>query len=244
MFKILETARDPSIRSNIVIALGDVAVSFSSIVDENSNELYKGLSDQDLVVKKNTLMVLTHLILNGMIKVKGQLGEMAKCLEDEEPRVSDLAKLFFTELSTKDNAIYNNLPDGKRSFFFFSGSVLLMERSVISHLSSGEHAVDEKAFQSTMRYIFSFIEKVSNVPPFISLQTHAMHRKNKPKTSSKSFANVSDCRKTRANGGTLRSASRCSRSSRSAPSRSSSRACNFTGISCTRRSCLGILQRF
>ncbi|KAG9309978.1 non-SMC mitotic condensation complex subunit 1-domain-containing protein [Chiua virens] len=141
LFKVLETSKDPSIRSNIVIALGDVAVSFSSIIDENSNELYKGLSDQDLVVKKNTLMVLTHLILNGMIKVKGQLGEMAKCLEDEEPRISDLAKLFFTELSTKDNAIYNNLPD------------------VISHLSSGEHAVEEKVFQSTMRYIFTFIEK-------------------------------------------------------------------------------------
>lgn len=85
---------------------------FSNIIDENSNELYKGLSDRNLVVKKNTLMVLTHLILNGMIKVKGQLGEMAKCLEDTEQRIADLAKLFFTELSTKDNAIYNNLPDG------------------------------------------------------------------------------------------------------------------------------------
>ncbi|OJA20254.1 hypothetical protein AZE42_02694 [Rhizopogon vesiculosus] len=145
LFKILETSKDPNIRSNIVIALGDVAVSFSNIVDENSNELYKGLSDGDLVVKKNTLMVLTHLILNGMIKVKGQLGEMAKCLEDEEPRISDLAKLFFTELSTKDNAIYNNLPD------------------VISHLSTGDHAVEEEIFKSTMRYIFSFIEKAS--PP-------------------------------------------------------------------------------
>lgn len=141
LFKILETSRDPNIRSNIVIALGDVAVSFSNIIDENSNELYKGLSDGDLVVKKNTLMVLTHLILNGMIKVKGQLGEMAKCVEDEEPRIADLAKLFFTELSTKDNAIYNNLPD------------------VISHLSTGDHAVEEEIFKSTMRYIFSFIEK-------------------------------------------------------------------------------------
>ncbi|KAI6123353.1 non-SMC mitotic condensation complex subunit 1-domain-containing protein [Pisolithus thermaeus] len=141
LFKILETSKDPDIRGNIVIALGDVAVSFSNIIDENSNELYKGLSDDDLVVKKNTLMVLTHLILNGMIKVKGQLGEMAKCLEDEDPRISDLAKLFFTELSTKDNAIYNNLPD------------------VISHLSTGEHGVSEEIFQSTMRYIFSFIEK-------------------------------------------------------------------------------------
>lgn len=67
-------------------------------------------------MKKNTLMVLTHLILNGMIKVKGQLGELAKCLEDPETRIADLAKLFFTELSTKDNAIYNNLPDGGRFF--------------------------------------------------------------------------------------------------------------------------------
>ncbi|TFK73027.1 hypothetical protein BDN72DRAFT_257566 [Pluteus cervinus] len=141
LFKILETSRDASIRSNIVIALGDVAVSFSNIIDENSNELYKGLSDKDLVVKKNTLMVLTHLILNGMIKVKGQLGEMAKCLEDPESRIADLAKMFFSELSTKENAIYNNLPD------------------VISHLSVGDHAVDEETFQSTLKYIFQFIEK-------------------------------------------------------------------------------------
>ncbi|KAH9998700.1 non-SMC mitotic condensation complex subunit 1-domain-containing protein [Russula vinacea] len=141
LFRILETSRDANIRSNIAIALGDVAVSFSTIVDENSDELYRGLSDPDLVVKKNTLMVLTHLILNGMIKVKGQLGEMAKCLEDEETRIADLAKLFFTDLSTKDNAIYNNLPD------------------VISHLSVGEHAMDEEGFQRTMRYIFTFIEK-------------------------------------------------------------------------------------
>lgn len=162
LFKILETSKDASIRSNIVIALGDVAVSFSSIIDENSNELYRGLSDKNLVVKKNTLMVLTHLILNGMIKVKGQLGEMAKCLEDQEQRIADLAKLFFDELSTKENAIYNNLPDGKildfvSPFVSIFDSIICL---VISHLSTGEHAVDEEAFQSTLRYIFRFIEKV------------------------------------------------------------------------------------
>lgn len=160
LFKILETSKDANIRSNIVIALGDVAVSFSNIIDENSNELYKGLSDKDFVVKKNTLMVLTHLILNGMIKVKGQLGEMAKCLEDPEPRISDLAKLFFTELSTKENAIYNNLPDGM--FFFYRTCYLENNYCfiVISHLSTGDHAVEEEVFQSTLRYIFTFIEKV------------------------------------------------------------------------------------
>lgn len=118
LFKILETSKDATIRSNIVIALGDIAVSFSSIIDENSNELYKGLSDGVVQVKKNTLMVLTHLILNGMVKVKGQLGEMAKCLEDPDARIQDLAKLFFKELSGKENAIYNNLPDGMRMTAF------------------------------------------------------------------------------------------------------------------------------
>ena len=111
LFKILETSRDPNIRANIVIGIGDLAVSFATIIDERLNDLYMGLRADDLIVKKNTLMVLTHLILNGMIKVKGQLAEMAKCTEDTQVRVSDLAKLFFHELSTKDNAIYNNLSD-------------------------------------------------------------------------------------------------------------------------------------
>ncbi|KAF8309106.1 hypothetical protein DL93DRAFT_2063311 [Clavulina sp. PMI_390] len=142
LFKIMETSRDPIIRSNCIIALGDVAVRFSHLVDENNNKLYDGLSDKDMTVKKNTLMVLTYLILGSMIKVKGQLGEMAKCLEDEDSRIADLAKLFFTELSSnKDNAIYNNLPD------------------VISHLSIGDHALEEEAFQRTMKYIFTFVEK-------------------------------------------------------------------------------------
>lgn len=142
LFKLLETATNPIIRSNIVIALGDIAVCFSTLMDQNSDRLYAGLTDRDMTVKKNTLMVLTHLILNGMIKVKGQLGEMAKCLEDDDNRISDLAKLFFEELSTKENAIYNNLPD------------------IISHLSVGKHAVDEEMYQRIMKYIFRYIEKV------------------------------------------------------------------------------------
>lgn len=32
--------------------------------------------------------------------------------------------------------------------------------AVISHLSTGDHVVEEEIFQSTLRYIFTFIEKV------------------------------------------------------------------------------------
>ena len=76
-----------------------------------------------------------------MIKVKGQLGEMAKCLEDDDRRIQYLAKLFFSELASKDNAIYNNLPD------------------IVSSLSAGSDPVDEATFEGTMRFIFKFIDK-------------------------------------------------------------------------------------
>lgn len=153
LFTILERSKDPVVRSNIVIALGDMAVCFNTLIDENISFLYNRLGDENSSVKKNAVMVLTHLILNGMVKVKGQISEMAKCLEDEDQRIADLAKLFFTELATKDNAIYNNLPD------------------IISNLTNCEPKVEEESFRRIMRFIFSFefAEKVDTTPVDIYL---------------------------------------------------------------------------
>ncbi|KAI7899931.1 non-SMC mitotic condensation complex subunit 1-domain-containing protein [Cokeromyces recurvatus] len=132
-------SKDPNIRSNIVIALGDMAVCFSTLIDDNITFLYNRLSDPNTLVRKNAVMVLTHLILNGMVKVKGQLSEMAKCLEDKDQRIADLAKLFFTELASKDNAIYNNLPD------------------IISSLTNNQpNRLEEDSFRKIMKFIFSF----------------------------------------------------------------------------------------
>ena len=76
---------------------------------------YKRLRDADLTVRKNTLMVLSHLILNDMLKAKAPVIDIARCLDPEEDsRISDLAKLFFHELAKKagdKNPIYNILPD-------------------------------------------------------------------------------------------------------------------------------------
>ncbi|KAI8826762.1 non-SMC mitotic condensation complex subunit 1-domain-containing protein [Fimicolochytrium jonesii] len=141
LFTILEKSEDAIIRSNAIIGLGDMTVCFNSLIDQNISYLYNRLKDNDPTVKKNTLMVLTFLILNGMVKVKGQTSEMAKCLEDEDQRISDLAKLFFTELASKDNAVYNNLPD------------------IISNLSNGETGVSEVAFANIMKFLLDFIKK-------------------------------------------------------------------------------------
>lgn len=106
---------EPAIRSNIVIALGDLALRFPNSLEPWTEHVYRPLGDPDVTVRKTTMMVLTHLILNDMMKVKGHIAKMAACLEDEDERVSALASLFFHELAKKEykgtSPIYNLLPD-------------------------------------------------------------------------------------------------------------------------------------
>lgn len=46
-------------------------------------------------------MVLTHLILNDMMKVRSHISRLALCLQNPQPRIASLAQLFFHELSNK-----------------------------------------------------------------------------------------------------------------------------------------------
>ena len=140
LITILEKSHNAVIRSNVVIALGDMAVCFNHLIDENTDFLYRRLNDNDASVKRTCLMTLTFLILAGQVKVKGQLGEMAKCLEDSDKRIADLSRLFFTELATKDNAIYNHFID------MFS-------------LLTVEKELEDDALKRIIKFLSSFIEK-------------------------------------------------------------------------------------
>jgi condensin complex subunit 1 len=141
LITIMERSEDPIVRSNAVIALGDMAVCFNHLIDENTDFLYRRLNDDDDSVKRTCLMTLTFLILAGQVKVKGQLGEMAKCLEDDDKKIADLARMFFTELATKDNAVYNHFVD------MFS-------------LLSAERNLEEASLRRIVKFLIGFVEKV------------------------------------------------------------------------------------
>ncbi|KAI4234918.1 MAG: hypothetical protein LQ349_003488 [Xanthoria aureola] len=140
LITILEKSQNAVTRSNVVIALGDMAVCFNHLIDENTDFLYRRLNDKDSSVKRTCLMTLTFLILAGQVKVKGQLGEMAKCLEDPDKRIADLSRMFFTELATKDNAVYNQFID------------------MFSHLSAATD-LEESSLKRIIKFLASFIEK-------------------------------------------------------------------------------------
>ncbi|KAA8518000.1 hypothetical protein F0562_015474 [Nyssa sinensis] len=112
LFTVVESAPSETVRSNCTIALGDLAVRFPNLLEPWTEKMYARLRDPSVSVRKNAVLVLSHLILNDMMKVKGYINEMAVRLEDEDERISNLAKLFFHELSKKgSNPIYNLLPD-------------------------------------------------------------------------------------------------------------------------------------
>ncbi|XP_054795196.1 condensin-1 complex subunit CAP-D2-like [Prosopis cineraria] len=112
LFTVVEGANSETVRSNCTIALGDLAVRFPNLLEPWTENMYARLRDPCISVRKNAVLVLSHLILNDMMKVKGYINEMALRLEDEDKRISSLAKLFFHELSKKgSNPVYNLLPD-------------------------------------------------------------------------------------------------------------------------------------
>ncbi|CAH2355373.1 condensin complex subunit 1 [[Candida] railenensis] len=140
LITIMEKSPDPIIRCNCVLGLGDMAVCFNNLVDENTDFLYRRLADENIMVQRTCLMTVTFLILAGQVKVKGQLSSMAKCLENPDQGISDMCRLFFTELATKDNAIYNGFID------IFSGL-------------SNDESLSKDSMKRIIKFLVGFIEK-------------------------------------------------------------------------------------
>ncbi|KAL7500027.1 hypothetical protein ACHAWT_007982 [Skeletonema menzelii] len=142
LFSVLSKAPndDQDLRANIVVALGDLAFRFPNELEPYTPKIYACLRDKSIRVRRHTLMVLTHLILNDMVKVKGQVCEIALCLQDNESTIRDMARLLFHELSKRTNSpIYNLLPD------------------IVSQLSQLD--LKQEVFREIMQFLLSFIKK-------------------------------------------------------------------------------------
>lgn len=168
LFTTLQREANESIRTTIIIATGDLSFRFPNAVEPWTAWMYDRLSDECLLVRYNTLMVLTHLILNDMIKVKGQVSAVVMCLNDSSEKVCSLARLFFTELSKRsNNPVYNLLGDVISNLSRERESQDESEASeekVQVALVREEHARNhrellEEEFQRTMQFLLSFVTK-------------------------------------------------------------------------------------
>lgn len=88
LFTLLQNSSRSEVRCNIIVALGDLAFRFPNLVEPWTENMYSCLRDTCVAVRQNTVLVLTHLILNDMMKVKGYISEMVLCLADENGRIA------------------------------------------------------------------------------------------------------------------------------------------------------------
>uniref|UniRef100_A0A914UTH6 Condensin complex subunit 1 C-terminal domain-containing protein n=1 Tax=Plectus sambesii TaxID=2011161 RepID=A0A914UTH6_9BILA len=139
-FGLLRSSPIPTVRNNLMIAAGDLCFRFPNTVEQYCERLYERIHDQDQAVRQTCLLVLTHLILNDMIKVKGCVADVAQCTLDSRPQMAGLAKLFFQEMAQKGNAIYNLMPD------------------IISRLSDPKTGVEKEQFKEIMKFLLRFIQ--------------------------------------------------------------------------------------
>lgn len=154
LFTLLEKSPHETVRANLVVPIGDLCVRFPNLLEPWTAHLYARLKDESSLVRIYTVKVLSNLILNDMVKVKGHVSEMARCTVDTDEDIAMLIKKFFTELSTKGNAIYNVMPD------------------IISRLSSPDANVKEEQFQEIMKFLFTFIQKEKHSDSLVEKLCH------------------------------------------------------------------------
>lgn len=180
LITILRQSQSSTIKSNIIIGLGDLVYRWPNTIEPWSEHMYVGISDSDVSVRKHTLLVLTHLILNDMLKVKTPIADIALCIVDEHTDISNIAKLFFVSLSEKIRGvgIHDVLPD------------IIQRLSMNNNVSSDNYKV-------VIKYIAAFITKDKQIERLIDKLCHRftnIHIDSNTDNTSSSDTSIKQCR--------------------------------------------------
>lgn len=141
LMNILDKTANNKIKCNIIIGLSDFTCRFPNVMEPWTTNLYSTLLETDDTVRLAAVKMLSHLILQEMIRVRGQLSDMAVCIVDENEEIRQVTKEFFKAIKDKSNILYNVLPD------------------IISRLSSVDNQLQEDKFRTIMQNIMGLIEK-------------------------------------------------------------------------------------
>lgn len=88
------------------------------------------------------MTVISHLALNDVIKIKGEVVDICLLLEENDVKTKDLVKLFFHEMDKKgDNYIYNMIPQA------------------LTRISNDYTSLEYEKFKSVVKILLSYIKK-------------------------------------------------------------------------------------
>ena len=94
IFEIMKSNIDYTVKTNVIISVGDMFKRFPNRLDKCSNKVFRLLQDSQIPVRYQSLMVISHLVLNDMIKLKEDIVDVCFLLNDEDNTIRDMVKLF------------------------------------------------------------------------------------------------------------------------------------------------------
>lgn len=87
VFQILESKIEFGVKCNVIISLGDMFNRFPNILNEHTQRMFTLLHDDQNRVRRQTMIVITHLILNDMLKIRGEIVDICMLLEDQDVQI-------------------------------------------------------------------------------------------------------------------------------------------------------------
>lgn len=157
---ILNATKNITMKCNIVIGLSDLTFRFPNVIEPWTSHLYSTLHEENDELRLTAVKMLSHLILHEMIRVKGQISDLALCIVDPNDEIKGITQQFFKEIAHKSNILYNVLPD------------------IISRLSSVNMQLEEEKYRIIMKYIIGLIQKDRQVESLVEklcLRFHVTH---------------------------------------------------------------------
>lgn len=149
LMNVMSKTNNPQMKCNIIIGLSDFTCRFPNVIEPWTPNLYGTLVETDITVRLTAVKMLSHLILQEMIRVRGQLSDMAVCIVDPSDEIRKVTMEFFKAIKDKSNILYNVLPD------------------IISRLSSADAMLQEDKFRTIMSYIMDLIDKDRQVESLV-----------------------------------------------------------------------------
>jgi condensin complex subunit 1 len=142
LFDLLKANLDPIVKHNIIISLGDIANRFPNQMERWKQDIFNKLKDDSAKVRRTTLMVLAHLILNDMLKVRGELAEICLMQDDTDSYIQSFVELFLYELNSKGpHIIYNAVP------------------KALAYINQNYPDLPSERFEKVIRLLIKFVDK-------------------------------------------------------------------------------------
>ncbi|XP_053684767.1 condensin complex subunit 1 isoform X2 [Sabethes cyaneus] len=149
LMNILQYTKQNQIKCNIMIGLSDLTFRFPNVIEPWTSYMYATLHEKDIELRLTAVKMLSNLILHEMIRVKGQISDLAMCIVDPAPEIRTITEQFFKEIANKSNILYNVLPD------------------IISRLSDPTLNLEEEKYHTIMQHIIGLINKDKQIESLV-----------------------------------------------------------------------------